>query len=344
LGGNGESTAGGSTNGDGGSQDAAMAGQASQDVAGAPAGGAEGDPGIRPTAGRLGRACSSDAECGALQCIKATDAALGGGAPPKGLCTVSCTLPTDDQPDDPCAALGLGALCFPFDERSTEGYCVEGCAFGKPRLGQVKCHNRAEFACNPALLGATNDVCQTNGDCAQGKLCSDGVCNVIRPACLPACGGDVDCAAGYYCDQSFLSGVCVKGTPQGKALGEPCTVPGPNEPDEPDECLGYCAPDSTGSTQGHCLSTCTYGTPCAWSSGTEKYDGACILVNSQIVGSSPAVGDFGFCDLTCNCAADCLDATLGCELLESALPEQFRGGGFCLEPTAQSVPYDQCGG
>ena len=159
---------------------------------------------------------------------------------------------------------------------------------------------------------------------------------------MPACAGDVDCADGYYCDQSFLSGVCRKGTTHGKALGEPCTPPGPNQPDEPDECLGYCAPDTTGSLKGHCQSTCSYGTGCAWNGATKKFDGACILINQQLVGSAPDTGDFAFCDLTCNCAADCIDPTLGCELLDQALPDEFRGGGFCLEPIAESAPYDTC--
>jgi hypothetical protein len=270
---------------------------------------------------------------------------LGNGAPPKGLCTMPCTLPTADAPDDPCDALSTGAVCFPFNDNSDKGYCVEGCSFGTPGLGEPeKCHSRPEFACNPALLGATSATCKTSADCQLGELCSQGACNVILPACLPSCSGDIDCDAGMYCDQSFLSGVCVTKKPTGKALGEPCTVPGANEPDEPDECLGYCAADTTGSTAGHCVSTCTYGAPCSWNASTEKYDGACILVNKQIVGSSPDVGDFGFCDLTCNCASDCMDATLGCEMIDSALPDQFRGGGFCLEPSDMSVPFDQCGG
>lgn len=309
-------------------------------------GGAGGAP---ATGTKLGRACSTKAECAdpkfpELTCITGKDAVLGNGAPPKGLCTMPCDVPTADLPDDPCEALAPGGLCFPFDSSSaTTGYCVEGCSFGAPGLGEpAKCHNRPEFACNPALLGATSAACKVSGDCQAGELCSAGVCNVVLPACLPACAGDIDCEDGFYCDQSFLSGVCVTKKPTGKALGEPCTPPGPNEPDEPDECLGYCAPDVTGGTQGHCVATCTYGAPCAYNNGTQLYDGACILINQQIVGASPDVGDFGYCDLTCNCAAECLDPTLACTLLDSPLPDQFRGGGFCLEPTAGDVAYDQC--
>lgn len=298
---------------------------------------------------KLGRACIKASDCAdanfpELTCITGKDAVLGNGAPPKGLCTMPCTLPTQAAPDDPCEALGTNAICFPFNSDSDTGYCVEGCSFGTPGLGEPeKCHSRPEFACNPALLGATSAVCTKSTDCQLGELCSQGVCNVILPACLPACAGDIDCDDGMYCDQSFLSGVCVAKKQTGKALGEPCTVPGANEPDEPDECLGYCAPDETGSTKGHCVSTCTYGAPCSYNTTTQKYDGACILVNKQIVGSSPDLGDMGYCDLTCDCASDCMDATLGCEMLDSALPDQFRGGGFCLEPSAMSVPYDQCG-
>lgn len=172
--------AGGGAAATGGSPDAS-AGQPSS-----AAGAAGADPDPRPPVGaRLGRACVSDAECGGLKCIKATDAVLNGGAPPKGLCTVPCSLPTSDEPDDSCEAFGAGALCFPFDDRSTQGYCVEGCSFGAPAPGRLKCHDRPEFACNPGLLAPTGDLCDNNSpDCLPGELCSSGRCNIVLPACL----------------------------------------------------------------------------------------------------------------------------------------------------------------
>jgi len=309
--------------------------------------GAGGD-GTSPGSSKLGRGCKTDSECSdslfpELKCVTAKDAVLGNGAPPKGLCTMPCDMPTMDSPEDTCAALGTGALCYPYSADNKSGYCVEGCTFGAPDIGETKCHSRTEFACNPALLAPTNTKCSDSSDCQQGEICStNDVCAVVIPACLPACSGDIDCEKGMYCDQSFLSGVCVPKKQTGKALGEPCTV-APDGQEEPDECLGFCSPDDQGSKTGHCAATCNFGSPCAWNSATEKYDGFCILASTQIVGSNPDRGDFGYCDLTCNCASECMDSGLSCEMIQSALPEQFRGGGFCLQPDAMSMPYDQCG-
>ena len=308
--------------------------------------------GMTPTsATKLGRACVAKADCADpnapnLTCITSKDAVLGDGAPPKGLCTQECDLPTQDSPDDPCLALGAGAVCYPFstDPNSTTGYCVEGCAFGTPDIGEAKCHSRQEFACNPALLGPTNTACTTTDDCQGGELCVQGVCNIILPACLPSCRGDIDCDAGTYCDQAFLNGVCVTTKQTGKTLGEPCNVNAATEPDEPDECLGFCRADDVDSPTGHCATSCTLGAACAWNAGTEKFDGACLYL-SAITGDNTDVGDFGFCTPTCNCAAECQDATLGCEVSPAgALPDQYRGGGLCFPPDpTTSKPYDQCG-
>jgi hypothetical protein len=236
-------------------------------------------------------------------------------------------------------------MCYPFgsDSGATAGYCVEGCSFGDPDIGQSKCHNRPEFACNPALLGATNTACATSDDCQGGELCVQGACNVIFPACLPSCRGDIDCDAGSYCDQSFLNGVCVTAKQTGKGLGEPCTPNAASAPDEPDECLGFCrADDDTGKT-GHCATSCTLGQACAYDPATKVFDGACLYI-SAITGNAAGVGDFGFCAPTCNCPADCQDATLGCESPpQGPLPAQYRAGGLCFPPDAMSKPYDQCG-
>ena len=103
---------------------------------------------------KLGRGCIDDADCDdttapGLDCITASETVLGNGAPPGGLCTAECAS------DDECTAFGAGARCYPFEENAETGYCVEGCSFGAPGIGEIKCHNRDEFACNPALLSPT---------------------------------------------------------------------------------------------------------------------------------------------------------------------------------------------
>lgn len=292
---------------------------------------------------KLGRACVSDKDCldpkaPGLACITAKDEVLGDGAPPKGLCTAPCAA------DDECAPFGAGAVCFPFAPGAQGAYCVEGCAFGEPDLGQAKCHSRPEFACNPALLQETNSACKVSADCQAGELCSNGVCDVVIPACLPACRGDLDCESGMYCDQSFLSGVCVSQKPTGKALGDSCTVVPDGQAAEPDGCLGFCQADAANSNKGHCAATCGLARQCAWNAGTQKFDGVCFYA-SVLTSDTGDVGDFGFCTPTCNCSGDCQDPTLSCSLLsQGALSSDFRGAGLCFSPSKDTVEYDQCSG
>jgi len=299
----------------------------------------------------LGKGCLTDKQCEdaeapGLKCVTGKDAVLGDGAPPKGLCTTTCTLRQTEEDVDTCAALGPGALCYPFTSGSTEGYCVEGCQFGTPDIGDDKCHARAEFACNPALLGELDPLvpCDTTDDCAAGDLCIDGACNLVTAACLPACRGDLDCDPGMYCDQSFLNGTCVAAKPTGKALGEPCTVPAANEPDEPDGCLGFCQADAATGNAGHCAATCGLARQCSWNSSTEKFEGVCFYA-SVLTSETGDVGDFGFCTPTCNCTEQCNDPALACSLLtQGALSTDFRGAGLCFSPDPMTKEYNQCTG
>lgn len=292
---------------------------------------------------KLGRACVTDKECvdttaPGLTCVTSKDTVLGDGAPPKGLCTATCAT------NDDCSAFGAGSLCFPFGSDQNAGYCVEGCTFGTPNLGEVKCHSRPEFTCNPALLGQTSTTCTASTDCQTGELCIDGSCDIVFPACLPGCRGDIDCDDGMYCDQSFLSGVCVAKKPTGKTLGEPCTLPPADGPSEPDECLGFCQADTAGSTTGHCATTCGLGNECAYNSATKKFDGLCLYA-SVLTADSGDTGDFGFCTPSCNCSADCRDGALACTLLTQALPtDTFKGAGLCFTPDAMTKEYNQCTG
>lgn len=298
---------------------------------------------------KLGRACVSDAECKDpaapdLKCITAKDTVLGGGAPPKGLCTMPCAVRQTSTDVDACEALGTGALCYQFDANSTDGYCIEGCTFGKPDIGTTKCHNRPDFACNPALFGALDTSCTTTAMCQEGDVCLDGKCNVVVPGCLPACRGDIDCDEGMYCDQSFLNGMCVTKKQTGKALGEPCTVPAAGADREPDECVGFCQGDSATGNTGHCAATCAYERQCAWNTVTQTFDGLCGF-GSVITPNDIGQGDFGFCTKTCNCTTDCNDATRGCTLVQDTpLPsDTFTGAGLCFPPDAMTVEYNQCG-
>jgi hypothetical protein len=307
-------------------------------------GGGRPDGGSTSSSGKLGQACVNDNACAdtkapGLTCVTAKETIFGDGAPPKGMCTAECST------DEDCDAFGAGALCFPFNGENGQSYCIEGCSFGDPGLG-TKCHDRPELACNPALVGSTTSTCSDSEDCGSGEVCIDGTCNVVFPGCLPACRGDIDCDDGMYCDQSFLSGVCVSKKPTGKALGEPCTVPGPNDPQEPDECLGFCQADSATGNEGHCSATCSLGYECSYNSGSGKFDGACLYF-SALTSDTGTVGDFGFCTPSCDCSDQCNIPDSVCQLLESgALTDDFRGQGLCLgEATdGSTVELNECTG
>ena|GEM_PF-1182628 len=309
-----------------------------------------GEPDDGPTGtSKLGRACVTAKDCvdptaPGLTCITAKDAVLGDGAPPKGLCTTTCKMPSEEEPDDTCATLGPGGMCFPFESGSDEGYCIEGCEFGAPDIGEAKCHSRPEFACNPALLGATDATCTSTDDCPSGDLCIDGQCAIVFPGCLPSCRGDLDCDPGMYCDQGFLNGVCTPVKQTGKALGEPCTVPEEGAAQEPDGCLGFCQADSDTGNKGHCAATCGLARPCSWNAASEKFDGICFYA-SVLTSETGDVGDFGFCTPSCNCTDECNDSTLACSLLsQGALSADFRGPGLCFSPDAMTDEYNQCTG
>lgn len=287
------------------------------------------------TTTKLGRACVTDRECEdplapGLTCLTSSDTALGGGAAPKGLCTMQCSS------NGECADLGPGAVCLGFGANDP-AYCFEGCTFGKPELGQQKCHNRPEFTCGP-VLGDSAGACTDSSDCQSDEICNDGECRVLVPLCLPGCRGDIDCDDGMYCDQSFLNGVCITKKPVGKPLGAACKVA---DTGEPEECVGFCQPDESGSTQGHCTATCSVGRECGWNSETKVFDGLCAYVSALTTNAD--TGDFGYCTGVCNCSAECPVSGRDCELLGQGLPtDSFRGAGVCLDPDPSTQPYNHC--
>ena len=329
----------GSGAGDGGAPaPSGIGGMSDGGAAGAPGGaaGAPEEPVVPPTNQSIGAACTSSANCRAgLTCITETSAALNGGAPPHGLCTATCTS------DDDCSAVTPGSTCYPFDSNAASGYCVEGCKFGQQGLFR-KCHARPEFSCMVAFLQDTGVACSSG--CFDDEICSNDTCQQALPACLPACRGDLDCAKGLYCDQSFLGGTCVPNKPIGKLLGEPCTVPGPLEQDEPDGCVGFCQADVTGGSEGHCWATCGLGGGCAWNAATKRFDGACQYFSTLPIAS--ANGDFGFCAPSCNCAAECNSPDLACfaaKVVGPLDPAVYHGPGLCFDAALTGEPVvEQC--
>jgi hypothetical protein len=272
-------------------------------------GGSGGVGGATTPQARLGRACETDAECGAgLFCASSTSGLFDGGGPAKGLCTTACVPGGSEcQPFDP------DAVCVA--SQPGPGFCIEGCSFGPDSLQQFdpsKCHGRTEVACSP--------VVDPSGQ--------------VAAACVPNCNGDQDCGSGWFCHPS--DGLCRPNPPTGKLVGEVCQTPdaGPSA----GECQGSCIPMAGASGIAKvnvCTAGCTFGAipACGWQGPTSGLPSpaACLFVSSSVIDNGgPGVGDLGYCGALCGCDGDCAP-TLVCEPFGNPQIESFyQQKGYCV--------------
>jgi hypothetical protein len=293
-------------------------------------GGIGGADGAVPS-GRLGAACTSDADCVDLTCITASSSALGGEGPARGLCTASCA------DDIACSFFGPKAVCVNFgSDASPARYCVERCSFGPMGSGPNpnKCHGREEMACAP-LLRSTGLSCSTDSSCAlPDHFCGGNQCIDASPVCLPQCNADTDClAAGRSCNPK--TGLCRPSPSTGLPLGEECTYPANGGTDA---CIGRCTSITysvSGSfTEYTCSGGCTIGAQrsCGWAGpASEAPASALCMFSIPIVdklGGSGA-GDRGSCAQLCNCNSECLHPEFVCMQLPADLQSATRRQGYC---------------
>ncbi|MEB2314280.1 MAG: hypothetical protein OZ921_11040 [Sorangiineae bacterium] len=303
----GPSVDGGGASGAGATAGASGAGA----TAGAGGAGATAGAGGGTSTSRLGRACATDAECGAgLTCITANASSLDGEGAPKGYCTASCTSNAD------CDALSPGAGCVGNADGLT-AYCYQGCAWGPASGAQAldpnKCFGRQEVSCrgyftNPEAGTGTPDV----------FLCS------------PTCNFDTDCGSGSFCNGG--TGHCAAAKPAGLAMGAAC-----NPQEAVDPCAGSCIRFGDDEDKGICSGVCTIGTlggPGACGSDptpNSKQTAGCIFVQRQSEGN----GDLGFCGNFCDCDSECADG-LVCDpwdtanATEAALESFTKMAGMCV--------------
>jgi hypothetical protein len=271
----------------------------------------------------LGIACASDADCAAesgLTCITSTSAALDSGSPAHGICTAPCGQPGEFA----CKAIDGDAACVPFSQSTA--YCMPGCRFGSPGIGEDKCRGRADLACVgvPDFELYTN-VCQTDAECADGYVCS-GACVRLTSACMPQCNGDADCETGQFCDFQFgYAGLCRGNPPSGLPTGAPCDPTA-----RPDGCRGVCVGFS--ETIGICTDGCTVGAnaTCGWT-GSGPADAMCV-----VAWQGDGTGDGGFCRPFCDCNGECTNSELLCRAFPVGAAESTRYGrrGYCTVPPA----------
>jgi len=150
----------------------------------------------------------------------------GAGGPSNGAIGAPCTQTSQ--------CLGPGAQCTP-GPGWPNGYCmIFGCQAGScPADSDCYDVGEGETAC------LRN--CTQRGDCRPGYACHPDA-----EACIPACGGPADCAAGESCDAT--TGLCAEtaadaGAPPDAGAGPPAG-PGPT-------CAALPSPDCVG-TAAHC--------------------------------------------------------------------------------------------
>jgi hypothetical protein len=283
-------------------------------------GGTVRDSGSGSGSSQVGRACSTDAECGtddALFCVTEDDVDSFGAAPAKGLCTKDC-LDDSECPD--------GAVC-------SLGFCFEGCEPGANTSTVDKCHGREEVVCT--LLPRGDEVCELDGDCpVDGEVCAAGQCWMF--GCQPNCGSDADCASGMFCDFDF--GFCVEEEPEGKDITDSCD-PGLTM----DECQGFCIANDDTEETGFCTAICNLGSPvgCGYT-GEGQADAACLFATGLV--PDPGPNDIGLCGQLCDCNDDCsVEGDLCAELGVPQLEDFWQRKGYCRPPSDDFGEADSLG-
>lgn len=328
------------------------AGQAGESTAGEPSSsGGSGDTGGMSAGGMstggtpsstdtdLGMRCTTDSECGDLDCVAADSGLLsagdlGNGGPANGMCTQTC------ETNDDCQPLGAGAVCVGFSEDAS--YCLQGCQFGPDGLTEFsddKCHGRFDMTCGP-LFGDSQEACADDSDCFENEFCA-GTCIVVVPACLPQCADTTDCPDGMFCDPG--SGICVEEEPSNKKLGDDC------DPDaDPDECNGLCLAeinDDNETVGGRCHEFCTLGVGapvCGWD-GMDGPPAICLPALSEQLFGPGVPGDAGLCYQFCNCDSDCSGSSICWEFDGGPVAEQAGYCDFALNPDGTERQNIDCG-
>ncbi len=281
---------------------------------GNPTGGAGGTGGTPMVNDRLGRSCTTDAECGVgLGCVAPDSRSFDGQGPAGGLCTADCAGNLER-----CSALDPTSVCLSFDNGNA--FCIPGCTFGPTSLTSFasnKCHGRSDVACSPLTDNS----------------------GVVVPACIPQCNSDADCGA-LFCDPA--TGLCGTTPRAGDPVGAPCLPPAPGGAET---CRGSCgnfALGTMGNTTSMCGERCTTGAgnsgqgSCGWNGpGTGPADAFCLFAFGAVIDNGgPGFGDLGSCAPLCSCNADCANTDLICNPVDNAAFTMTTGReGVCSDPT-----------
>jgi len=267
----------------------------------------------------VGRACTTDAQCGAgLTCFTSNGNDFLGGGAPNGYCTINC------NEDAECSAIDRASQCVATVEGSP-GLCLRTCR----SLTQTATttDTRAAALQENKCLGRIDLVCQSEAFLGLADYTS-----TRQPGwCYPQCGSDEDCP-GRSCD--LARGVCVDTPTTGLEIGARC--------ESNAECAGrLCV--SLGGGETFCSAPCVYGQPigCGFGLNATRRGAGCILPQVQGFLGSEGAGDVGLCGELCGDNAECAQAARGwtCEL-STDTQALFNRPGLCDAPTPSDAGAD----
>lgn len=291
----------------------------------------------------LSGSCWLDADCTSTQYCDRVSATCA----PRLAAGVA--LPNDGLHDGQCTPAAAAALCLTAACNETTDTCASGVG----------------AACT-AASGCTGNVCGSNaqcgsvngaGPCTPGNaadVCQSGACGPLSEVCIPpdanACGSDVECADGQYCDRASLH--CAARLPAGAALPDDgahntCAA-GSNA-----ACAsGLCNPSTktcgapTGtactSASGCANNLCGRNNQCGLDAGQPGCTGAtAALCQSGVCSASGVCGADGcLTDTDCGASAYC-DASVGlCKArlaVGQKLPTDTLHDGKCSAAVATTV-------
>lgn len=264
-----------------------------------------------PVAAYVGRACTTDAQCGAgLRCFTSSGNDFLGGGAPNGYCSTTC------EEDAQCTELDRSSECVQTVPGSP-ALCLRTCR-SLPQLS-LDDNTRAVALQENKCLGRADLVCASEAFLGLAEFLS-----TRQPGwCYPQCASDEDCP-GRRCD--LARGVCVDTPTPGLPIGARCEG-------NPDCAGGLCVSFGNGNT--FCSAPCVFGQPvgCGFGFNASRRSAGCILPQVRGFLSTEGAGDVGLCGELCSEASECEQAASGwiCELSEDAV-ELFDRPGICDVP------------
>ena len=284
--------------------------------------------------GSCGGACSEGQLCSQGSCVDSCD--------PDSATPTECSGSCVSLANDPLNCGACGEACTS-GEVCSAGQCADSCADGLTAC----CGKCVDTNSDPEHCGGCADGCDsggaaaTNGPCADGEVCDNGVCAASCSSGLEDCGGacvdlqtdSTNCGScGTLCGSGLVcaNGSCSNsGCDTGKTE---CSGSCVNLQNDPGHC-GSCG-NACGSGEQCSVGLCIADGPCTTPVGSsdadyQACDGSCVDLNSD-------PSHCGACNTVCTGSDVCADGT--CQA--SCNNSETSCNGACVDLTTS---FDNCG-